>query len=179
MSPPATSGVSPKTLAAGFAPTVGGLTVALVNFAITGHFDSTSIAALIAGSGGGLVSTIAAYLAKPGPLREAIVDASAAAHADPRLVARIEAAVKAEVAKLPASVEPIERAVEGDLVDPILRSFPETVPDSPVGDAGVVHVPAADPRDAQIQALRAQLAAAQASAAPPVGPVTALPGQGA
>jgi uncharacterized membrane protein (UPF0136 family) len=177
-----TQGVSPKTLAAGVAPTAGGVVVALVNLAITGTFDTTSIAALIAGSAGGLTSTIAAYLAKPGIVHEIAVDgeavAKAVAKADPGLLTKFETLVKSEEAKVPTALQPILHAMEAvakdletalpggaiekDELDPMLAGVTadENVP-PPVGDAGQPSAPAPDPRDAEIAALQAQLADAQ------------------
>ena len=189
-----TQGVSPKTLAAGVAPTAGGVVVALVNLAITGTFDTTSVAALIAGSAGGLTSTIAAYLAKPGIVHEVAVDGEAVVkaveNADPGLVKKLETLVKSEEAKVPTALEPILHAaggvakdletalpggaIEKDELDPMLADVTpdENVP-PPVGDAGQPSAPAPDPRDAQIAQLQAQLAAAQVQ---PQAPVVGVPG---
>lgn len=122
---PTTDGVSPKTLAAGAAPLAGGILIALVNYAITGTFDSTSIAAVIGGSGGGLVSGAAAYIAKPGPIRSVVLAGEAVfgsvMRTDPGLVEKVKADVLAELAKLPAGLQPVVHAVEADaalIVDP-------------------------------------------------------------
>lgn len=160
-----TQGVSPKTLAAGVAPTAGGVIVALVNLAITGTFDTTSIAALIAGSAGGLTSTIAAFIAKPGVVHEVAVDAAAAVKAveaaDPHLVGKVESFVKKEEAKLPAPFHGILGALDDDVLDPILAGItPDPGPGLLVGDAGQPSAPPPDPRDAEIASLRQQLAQA-------------------
>jgi hypothetical protein len=134
----ATQGVSPKTLAAGFAPVAGGLVVSLVNFAITGSFDATSLAAVIAGSGGGVVSTIAAYLAKPGPVHTVIADAEAAVvaveHADPKLTDEVKGFIRDELAKLPVALKPVERAVE-ELIPPDIA---QSLADPALDQAGYV-----------------------------------------
>jgi len=167
-----TAGISPKAPAAGGAVAGSGLLASLVNLIAVGHFDTTSIILALSGSAGGLIAYAAAYIAKPGPVHTIIADAEAAVvaveHADPSLVSlakHIESVVKAEIAKLPAGLDPLVHVGEDHAVDPILADFPETDNPPVLGDAGVAHVdppaPAdpptpVDPKDAQIANLTAE-----------------------
>jgi hypothetical protein len=163
-----TDGVSPKAHAATIAPLAGGLAVALVNWAITGHFDTTSIAAVIGGSGGGLVAGAAAYIAKPGPGLHIAGDLVGDVERDaPGAAAKVETFIHRELERIPAPFRPLEIPLEADVIDPLAALIPVTKDPPPDEDSL-----AKDPANATLAAqaeelaeLRAQLAELRAQLA--------------
>jgi hypothetical protein len=61
-----TLGISPKAILAFLFPLVASVVAALVNWTVTGHFDTDSVRLTLGGLGTSALAALGAYLGKPG-----------------------------------------------------------------------------------------------------------------
>jgi energy-converting hydrogenase Eha subunit A len=66
-----TVGLSPKAIAAFFAPVVIAVGAAAASWIVTGNFDDTEVRTALGGAVAGVLSFVGAYLAQPGNVTRA------------------------------------------------------------------------------------------------------------